>query len=297
LSDVIIRAYTPADEARFLELQKKVFRGLVCLPRVARELKYLDAKGSLVAIRGRSTVGCVALYKLGSPGSYQIEKLAVIGNDADLARKLVSRAIRQVDSRRPRYLKASTPALQPYVDVYEDAGFRPVRRILDVSWDLKTVTFRVERPDVRIERVTKDSAKEASRVWVEGLRPFWDWWIAEEGGPRKLGAWVRKSVTKGDSWIGAFIDRKLVGLTYLRPDLYGKGWAWFNGIYVLPKFRGKQVGSVLMSAAIGELWRMRQKKLSIYTLAFLDHLAPGAILYLKSGAKIEAEHLELQRSP
>ena len=105
------------------------------------------------------------------------------------------------------------------------------------------------------------------------------------------------SVSKGEQWIGAFVDGRLVGLTYLRPDLYGKGWAWFNGIYVLPKFREKQVGSVLMSAAIAELRRMRQKKLSIFTLAFLDHLAPGAILYLKSGAKIEAEHLELQRSP
>jgi GNAT superfamily N-acetyltransferase len=93
------------------------------------------------------------------------------------------------------------------------------------------------------------------------------------------------------------LTESLVGLTYLSPDRYGKGWAWFNGIYVLPKFRGRQVGSVLLSAAIVELRRKGQKKLSVYTLAFLDHLAPGASMYLKSGAKLVAEHLELQRSP
>ena len=31
------------------------------------------------------------------------------------------------------------------------------------------------------------------------------------------------------------------------------------------------------------------------TLAFLDHLAPGAILYLRSGGRIEAEYLRLER--
>jgi hypothetical protein len=31
------------------------------------------------------------------------------------------------------------------------------------------------------------------------------------------------------------------------------------------------------------------------TLAFIDHLAPGAILYLRSGGRIEAEYLQLER--
>jgi hypothetical protein len=35
--------------------------------------------------------------------------------------------------------------------------------------------------------------------------------------------------------------------------------------------------------------------MKVYTLAYLDSLAPGAILYLKSNGKIEAEYLQLQK--
>jgi GNAT superfamily N-acetyltransferase len=87
---------------------------------------------------------------------------------------------------------------------------------------------------------------------VEGLRPFWDWWIEEQGGPESLGAWVRESVGTDQGWIGAFLDEKLVGLATLRPDFYGRGQARFNGAYALPRFRGRGVGSALMNATIRE---------------------------------------------
>jgi len=50
-----------------------------------------------------------------------------------------------------------------------------------------------------------------------------------------------------------------------------------------------------MKATIREGHRLNQKKMKVYTLAFLDYLAPGSLLYLKSGGKIEAEYLQLQR--
>jgi len=37
-----------------------------------------------------------------------------------------------------------------------------------------------------------------------------------------------------------------------------------------------------------------QKQLVIYTFAYLHSLPPGAVTYLKSGAKIEGEYLRLR---
>jgi len=109
--------------------------------------------------------------------------------------------------------------------------------------------------------------------------------------PDTLGDWVKESVGNDRGWIGAFLDEKLVGLAILRADAYGPRQARFNGAYALPKFRGQKVGSALMNATIREAQRLHQKEMKVYTLAFLDHLAPGAILYLRSGGRIEAEYL------
>ena len=36
-----------------------------------------------------------------------------------------------------------------------------------------------------------------------------------------------------------------------------------------------------------------QRQMVVYTFSYLDSLAPGALLYLKTGGKIEAEYLQL----
>jgi hypothetical protein len=51
----------------------------------------------------------------------------------------------------------------------------------------------------------------------------------------------------------------------------------------------------LMKATIDEAQRRNQVTMRVYTLAFLDHLAPGAVLYLKTGGRIEGEYLQLQK--
>ena len=38
-----------------------------------------------------------------------------------------------------------------------------------------------------------------------------------------------------------------------------------------------------------------QSKMVVYTFSYLDSLAPGALLYLRTGGKIEAEYLQLAR--
>ena len=191
-------------------------------------------------------------------------------------------------------MSAFVPAIQPYVDVYKKASFEPVRRSIRIGWELTEQP--TQHSSVQTKELSKEHANEAADVWVDGLRPYWDWWIEEQGGPEELKSWVKESVGTEPGWIGAFIDEKLVGLAILRPDAYGSGDARFNGAYVLPKLREKRIGSALMNATIREAQRLQQKRMKVYTLAFLDHLAPGSLLYLKSGGKIEAEYLQLRRS-
>ncbi len=39
-----------------------------------------------------------------------------------------------------------------------------------------------------------------------------------------------------------------------------------------------------------------QREMIVYTFSYLDSLSPGALLYLKSGGKIDAEYLQLART-
>lgn len=50
-----------------------------------------------------------------------------------------------------------------------------------------------------------------------------------------------------------------------------------------------------MHSAIKTVKELSQRHMSVNTVAFLDHLAPGAILYMKSRGRVEGELLELYR--
>ena len=210
-----------------------------------------------------------------------------------LAETLVNKTIRHAETNHVERLKAFVPAVEPFVGIYKKAGFTPVRRSLRISWDL--ATLNPKETTVETKWISKEHANDAADVWVEGLSPYWDFWIEEQGGPEECKTWVRESVGTDPWWIGAFQDQKLVGLSIFRPDAYGPDEGRFNGAYVLPKYRKKKIGTALVNYTIHEAQTKNQKKMNVYTLGFLDCLAPGSLLYLKSGGKIEAEYLQLER--
>jgi hypothetical protein len=51
-----------------------------------------------------------------------------------------------------------------------------------------------------------------------------------------------------------------------------------------------------MNEVSGWAKRQGQHKMTVYTFSYLDSLAPGALLYLKSGGRIESEYLQMQRA-
>jgi N-acetylglutamate synthase-like GNAT family acetyltransferase len=297
IPEITIRSFRSGDESIFFDLLKDSFSSLEYLPRLKGEITgpYLNREGSFIAEKNGSPVGCVGLRNQPRQKWHEIRYLAVKNVDSrvPLAQNLVSKVVQHAKSNHAESLTAFVPAIQPYVDIYKSAGFKPLRRSVRIGWEL--TDHPTIQSQVQTRELSKEFANEAADVWVEGLRPYWDYWIEEQGGPEELKDWVRGSVGIEPGWVGAFLEGKLVGLAILRADAYGSGEARFNGAYVLPKLRGKRIGSALMNATIREAQRLHQKGMKVYTLAFLDHLAPGSLLYLKSGGKIEAEYLQLQR--
>jgi len=50
---------------------------------------------------------------------------------------------------------------------------------------------------ITVDEIAEEDIEEASHVFVEGTRPYWDWWIDEEGGIQTLhkraAEWLRQS--------------------------------------------------------------------------------------------------------
>jgi len=95
--------------------------------------------------------------------------------------------------------------------------------------------------------------------------------------------------------MGSIHEERITSLAGFLPDAYGPGEARLECFCVLPEFRGMGIGSALLSEALDRAKRLAQRKMVIYTFAYLDSLPPGAVTYLKSGAKIEGEYLQLQK--
>lgn len=292
------RNFASGDENVFLDLLKNCFGSLEYPPRLRGEITgpYLDHKGSFIAEKDSAPIGCVGLRRFPKENWSEIRYLATKSGAerVSLAQTLVFKTIEHAEANNVQQLKAFVPAVEPFVGIYKKAGFTPARRSLRISWDLTSIT--AEESSVQTKWISKEHANEAADVWIEGLRPYWDYWIEEQGGPEECKRWVRESVGTDPWWIGAFHDQKLIGLSIFRADAYGPGEGRFNGAYVLPKYRKQGIGSALMRFTIREAQRQNQKKMNVYTLGFLDYLAPGSLLYLKSGGKIEAEYLQFERA-
>lgn len=296
---VIIRKYRPGDESIIPTIMKECFGTLEYIPRVKLALSssFFNSEGSFVAESNGSAVGCVGLVNLPRTKWFELRYLGVRPNQPSLAvaDKLIDMAIQFAKSKGAERLKASTPAVQPYFDLYKNKGFEPARRQLQVGWDLEKKDSDPAVGSIQTKDLSGDMAAEARRVWVAALRPYWDWWIEERGGPESAGEWVEESLSDGDPWVGAFVDGRLVGTTLLWPNAYGEGEARFNGVYTLPELRKRGVGTALMHAAISKAKELHQRKMNVRTVAFLDHLAPGAALYLRCGGRVETEFLELYK--
>jgi GNAT superfamily N-acetyltransferase len=256
-----------------------------------------DPEGCFLAREKGAVVGCVAVTSLPRKNWLVIRYLAAkhAMSRIDAVEKLLGRALEYVESKRAEFLRATTPAIQPYVDVYKSFGFKPLRRDFKITWDLRETSHSPSKR-VEISEVSEKTAREIEGSFVEALRPYWDWRTEEQGGDEAVAHNFRDGLKKGERWLTGHVGEELVGFTGLIPDYYKPGDARFRGAYVLPEYRGKGYGRILMNEVTSWAKKQGQDKMTVYTFSYLDSLAPGALLYIKTGGRIEIEYLQMQRA-
>jgi GNAT superfamily N-acetyltransferase len=299
LPQSIVRNIEPDELGTLAKNLQDWTSGFIEIPRTTEVLSSsaFDPAGCFVAEDKGSIVGCVVVTDLPRKNWLVIRYLAAKRalSRVYAVEKLLSRALQYVETRKPEFLRATTPSMQPYVDVYKSFAFKPIRRDFRITWDLRE-TPESPNKQVEIREVTEKTAAEIAEVFVESIRPYWDWRTEERGGEEVVAQKFEEGLKKGERWLSGSVGKKVVGLTGLTPDYYQTGEARFRGTFVVPEYRGKGYGRTLMSQASSWAKKLGQRKMTVYTFSYLECLAPGALLYIKSGGKIESEYLQLQRA-
>jgi len=293
-----IRSFREGDEQLFFQLINEAYRNLeaVTLEYISRitTSEHFNPDGFFFAEKDGVPIGCIGVFNLPAKGFLWMGYLAVKDafHNISIVNKLIEKALAFADHKKPKMIKAVTLMIQPYVDAYKQFGFKPIRRILRIAWDLTEIPENVSyNQKVDVVEVTEKDLEEASYVFVEGLKPYWDWWIEEEGGYERVLKRSKKWMKDLVCFV-AKVNNEIVGLTGIVPNPK-KDKADFLGVIVLPKFRMKGIGSALMKVVLNEARNLGYKRLVVHTVAYLDTFAPGAVLYLKWGGKIEMEYLHL----
>jgi len=297
-SGVSVRSFSSGEESTLLDILTDAFGSFADVPRTKASLssQRFDADGCFIAEENGVSIGWVAATRLPRENWFVIRYLSIRHTtpQARVAESLLARTITYVESKGPEFLRATTPAVQPYVEVYRNFGFQPLRRDFRISWQIDDMPHTEDRR-LETEEISDHTIDRASSLFVRALSPYWDWRTEEQGGVVAVAESFKEDKSRGARWIIASIDKEPVGLVGIIPDYYEPGVAWFRGAFVLPEHRGNRIGSGLMSEISKFAKRLGQRKMVVYTFAYLDSLAPGALLYLKSGGKIEAEYLQLAR--
>jgi GNAT superfamily N-acetyltransferase len=297
-SGVSVRVFSHGDESPLLDTLSDALGSFADIPRTKAALssQRFDADGCFVAEEKGALTGWVAVTLLPRDKWFVIRYLSVrraMLNTA-VAESLLARAINYVESKGPEFLRATTPAIQPYVELYRKFGFKPLRRDFRISWNIDDVPDTKD-PRLDTREVTDETIDVASKLYARALSPYWDWRTEEEGGIVAAAKSFREDRSRGARWFLSSLDKEPAGLVGIIPDYYEPGVAWFRGAFVPPEHRGKGIGSALMLEIARLAKNLGQRKMVVYTFSYLDSLAPGALLYLRSGGRIEAEYLQLSR--
>lgn len=258
-----------------------------------------DPAGFWVALDGSRPIGCLRISRLARADGYVIGELAV---DADPAEPIVDAlldvGLGHLDRLGSAYVRASTPMLSPYPEAYRRRGFVPVRRALTLVWDLTGSPWSPESSSAAEVRGSDGYPPELlAQLYVEGMRPYWDWWIDERGGAeayaQRVATHFASPLANDELWLVGELGGSaagLVGATEL-----GEEEADFEGVYVLPAHRGRGVGSVLLRSALDRVRGRSPRMVVGETTTLLDADLPSIRLYRRSGAGQRAEYLHLLR--
>src|SRR2546428_3390236 len=127
-SSASVRAFSRGEESVLLAILKDAFGVFADIPRTKATLssRRFDANGCFIAEENGVPIGWVAATSLPRDKWFVIRYLS-IGRatlQTSVAETLLARSIKYVESKGLEFLRATTPAVQLYVNVYRKFGFK-----------------------------------------------------------------------------------------------------------------------------------------------------------------------------
>ncbi len=246
---------------------------------------------------GPRVAGCVRVHAQARPDAYVIRELAVRRRESAILDPLLGAALEHLAEVRATHVRASTPDVAPYPEAYRRRGFVPVRRAVTLAWDLSASKRQAPTPaNVAVVAAARHPSTILAELYVEGMRPYWDWYIEERGGAAALKRRVADHFASGpgdnELWLVAEHDGEPVGLA--GASQLDQDEAVLEGVYVLPEHRGRGIGSALMDATLARVSARTERLVVFETVTFLVGDTPSVRMYRRSGARLRAEYVHLQ---
>jgi ribosomal protein S18 acetylase RimI-like enzyme len=175
---------------------------------------------------------------------------------------------------------------------------KPKIRNIGFLWDLTEPLPKIRSKDkVMIKTATLKDSVRLRKIVVEAYLPDWSWWVRRIGGKERaradLMSYVSEFLRDRKKRIFVAEDReKIIGLCGAAKYDRGTGTIGY-GVAVLPSFRKRGIGSMLLLAALDWLRKsgVRLVTLEEETFTFANKDSPAIFLYKGLGGKIISDQI------
>ncbi|TMI14548.1 GNAT family N-acetyltransferase [Candidatus Bathyarchaeota archaeon] len=170
-------------------------------------------------------------------------------------------------------------------------------RNIGFLWDLEEPLPKSgPKKKAGIRAATRKDSERLRKIVVDAYLPEWSWWVRQIGGKERaradLMSYVSKFLRDRKKRIFVAEDSETI-IGFCGAAKYDRGTGTIGyGVAVLPGFRKRGIGSMLLLAALDWLKNsgVRFVTLEEETFGFANQDTPAMILYKSLGGKIISDH-------
>ena len=170
---------------------------------------------------------------------------------------------------------------------------KPKIRSIEFLWDLEEPLSKVRSKNkVTIKAAAPRDKERLRKIVVEAYLPEWSWWVRQVGGKERARADLMSYVSEflRDRKKRIFVaeeGEKIIGFCGAAKYNRGTGTIGY-GVAVLPRFRRRGIGSILLRTALDWLKKsgVRLVMLEEATFGFEKKDSPAVLLYKNLGGMI-----------